>query len=104
MTVAETNDLPPAEIDRFITGVEVDLLMAQSASTRNSDPEQRALAIPLTEPGRRVKRVRWLLSEVLELRRKRIEEARANSETVRQRVIEQNERRAARRRDRMIGA
>jgi hypothetical protein len=98
MTIFETDSLPPTQIDPLIDGREVDLIMGgQSPSTRNADPDQRALAIKMTEPGRRTKRVRWLKSEVLELRSKRIEAARANSETVRQQVTEQNERRAARR-------
>jgi hypothetical protein len=101
MTIFETNE-PSAEVDPLIDGREVDRLMGgQSPSTRFADPEQRALAIKMTEPGRRTKRVRWLKPEILELRRQRIEAARANSEAVRQRVIEQNERRAARRRDRI---
>jgi hypothetical protein len=97
----ETNE-PAAEVDDLIDGPAVDRIMGgQSPSTRNADPDQRALAIKMTEPGRRTKRVRWLKSEILELRRKRIEAARANSENVRQRVIEQNERAAAKRRDRI---
>ena len=99
MTIFESNDLPPsAEVDPLIDGREVDRIMGgQSPSTRSADPEQRALAIKMTEPGRRTKRVRWLLSEILDLRRKRIEAARANADGVRQRVIEQNARRNARR-------
>jgi hypothetical protein len=101
MTIFETNE-PPAEVDPLIDGPEVDRIMGgQSPSTRNADPDQRALAIPMTEPGKRTKRVRYLLSEILELRRKRIEAARVNADAVRQRVIEQNERRAARRQDRI---
>ena len=101
MTIFKSNGLPPsAEVDPLIDGREVDRIMGgQSPSTRSADPEQRALAIKMTEPGRRTKRVRWLKSEILELRRRRIEAARANSEAVRQRVTEQNERRAARRRE-----
>jgi hypothetical protein len=101
MTITKTNE-PSAEVDPLIDGPEVDRLMGgQSPSTRYADPEQRALAIPMTEPGRRTKRVRWLKSEILELRRKRIEAARANAETVRQQVVEQNQRRIAKRQDRI---
>ena len=62
MTIFESNDLPPsAEVDPLIDGREVDRIMGgQSPSTRSADPEQRALAFKMTEPGRRTKRVRWL--------------------------------------------
>jgi hypothetical protein len=92
------NNPSPTEVDPLIDGPEVDEIMGkQSPSTRNADPEQRALAINMTEPGKRSKRVRWLRSQVLELRRRRIEAAQVNADAVRQRVIEQNERRAVKR-------
>jgi len=101
MTITKTSK-PPAEVDPLIDGPEVDRLMGgQSPSTRYADPEQRALAIPMTEPGRRTKRVRWLKSEILELRRQRIAAARSNAAAVRQQVIEQNERRVSKRQGRI---
>jgi hypothetical protein len=99
--MTEIDDRPPTEVDDLIDGPEVDRIMGgQSPSTRNADPDQRALAISMTEPGKRTKRVRYLRSEVLDLRRQRIEAARKSAEAVRQRVIAQNERRVAKRRDR----
>ena len=87
------------EFDRLIDGDEVDEIMGgQSLSTRYADPDLRRLAIAMTSPGRKSKRVRWLLSEVLELRRQRIVAARANADDVHRRVIEQNARRRERRR------
>ena len=88
-----------AEFDRLIDGDEVDEIMGgQSQSTRYADPDLRRLAISMTSPDRKSKRVRWLLSEVLELRRQRIAAARANADDVHRRVIEQNARRRERRR------
>jgi hypothetical protein len=74
------------------------LLGDPSVSTLYSDPEVRALALPLTEPGKRVKRVRWLRREILELRRRRISKARENAEAVRRDVVERNKRRREKRR------
>jgi hypothetical protein len=74
------------------------LLGNVSTSSLYADPEVRALAIPLTEPGKRVKLVRWLRREILELRDQRIARARENSEAVRLDVIARNERRAEKRR------
>ena len=71
----------------------------QSQSTRYADPDLRRLAIAMTSPGRKSKRVRWLLSEVLELRRQRIAAARSTADDVHRRVIEQNARRRERRDD-----
>ena len=88
-----------ADVDRLIDGDEVDEIMGgQSQSTRYADPDLRKLAIAMTSPDRKSKRVRWLLSEVLELRRQRIAAARARADAVQQRVIEQNARRRQRRR------
>ena len=74
------------------------LLGDPSVSTLYADAEVRALAIPMTAPGKRVKMVRWVRREILELRRQRIAKARENAEAVRQQVTAQNERRREKRR------
>ena len=78
------------EVQRLMGGV--------STSTLYADPEIRALAIPLTPAGSRTKKVRWIKSEVIELRRQRIAAARAKAQAVREKVIAQNERSRERRR------
>ena len=69
-----------------------------SVSTLYADAEIRALAIPMTAPGRQTKMVRWVRGDILELRRQRIAKARENAEAVRQEVLARNERRREKRR------
>jgi len=59
----------------------------------------RSMAVKLSAgAGRNAKIVRWFEDEILALRERRIALSRANAETIRQKVVAQNARRAARQR------
>jgi hypothetical protein len=73
-----------------------------SVSTAYEDPELMALKISMTPPGRRTKRVRFIVREVLALRAQRVARAEANASKVRAEVEARVEQRRARQRQRTV--
>jgi hypothetical protein len=69
-----------------------------SVSSLYSDPELRALKVKMSAAGAAGKLARWVRGEVIALRNRRIAQSRVRAEGVRQRVVDQNERRRAKRR------